>query len=98
MTKPCVQIPAWIFTDQRLTPSQVVLLGVLLSLGGDVQISTQELAKMLAISSKTIFRNMKALEENRFIAIAHQTDPVYGGKEANRYTVQSWVMGGTAND
>ena len=98
MTEPCVLIPAWIFTDQRLTPSQIVLLGVLFSLSGDVQISVAALAKMLAVNHKTIQRNLKVLEENRFITILQQVDPADGARLSNRYIVESWVMGGTAND
>ena len=93
----CVQIPAWIFTKRELPPFQIALLGTLLALGGEVTISQRNLAKMLFCSQETIKRALNALNEKRIVSITHQLN-ADGGKASNRYTVQPWVMGGTAND
>jgi hypothetical protein len=94
---PCVQIPAWIFTERKIPPLQIALLGVLLALGGEVTISQRNLAKMLFCSQETIKRSLSALNEKRIVSITHQFNSD-GGKASNRYIVQPWVMGGTAND
>ena len=94
---PCVRIPSWVFTERELSAFQIALLGTLLALGGEVTISQRNLAKMLFCSQETIKRSLSALNEKRIVSITHQFNSD-GGKASNRYIVQPWVMGGTAND